>query len=194
MAERSLSLICAETSDELAAIGAFRQAAFADRSAMAVAATEAVDTRAFVFGLEGPDGVEAGARVLPLPDDDAGISRFDHPAARKHGMQTEVGRLATAAVGSPRLSLAMLALGSYWMVQHTPFRDYVAYCSPRLAALYRRVGARDLGVETLRPGTHRPYRFVVGRFEQTADQLLGYLGYDAPEDLVRPRIPMAGAA
>lgn len=142
-----LSLICAETSSELAAIGTFRQSTFERRSAIDLDAVEAADARAHVFAIHEAGQVRACARVLPLPGHEAGIARFDHAAARDHGMQTEVGRLAAAADGSPRLALSMLALGSYWMVEHTQHRSYVAYCNPRLATLYRRVGARDLGVE-----------------------------------------------
>lgn len=187
-------LFCADDSAELVEIGAFRQATYAVRSGLAVEAAEPADTRAYVFGLRGPSGMLGCARVLPLPDGGSGISQFDHPLAEDHGMQTEVGRLAAAAGGSPRLVLATLALGSYWMVEHTLHRSYVAYCAPRLASLYESVGARDLGVETVKPGTDRAYRFVVGSFERTAEQLLAYLGYDSPADLVRPAGAMAGAA
>ena len=190
----AVSLFCAETPSELAEIGDFRRAMFAARSALALEAVESADDRAYVLGLRGPTGMLACARVLPLPDDEAGIRRFDHPAAQSHGMQTEVGRLATAAGGSPRLVLAILALGSYWMVKHTPHRSYVAYCSPRLASLYESIGARDLGIETVRPGTDRRYRFVTGRFEHTAEQLLTHLGFDSPPDLVRPAAATVAAA
>lgn len=189
-----MSLICAQTSSELAEIGTFRQAAYAAKGTVTIDEVEAADIDAYVFGLRGSTGMLACARVLPLPHDEAGISRFDHPLARSHGMQTEVGRLATATGGSPRLVLAMLALGSYWMVEHTDHRSYVAYCNPRLASLYEGVGARDLGVETLKPGSDRPYRLVVGSFERTAQRLLAYLGYDFPADLIRPPAAMSGAA
>jgi hypothetical protein len=70
---------------------------------------------------------------------------------------------------------ALLGLGSQWMVDHTPHRDYVAFCNAKLVPAYEAVGATDLGIALPRPGSARTYRFVTGRFDDAAERALGLL-------------------
>jgi hypothetical protein len=190
----SVALLRAEGAAEVAAIRSFRAATYEHRSGLAIEDDIELEGRGYLFGLYRDEELLACGRVLPLPDRGAGLHQFDHKLVARHGMDTEVGRVAVASGGSPRLVLATLGLGAFWMTRHTPYRTFVAFCTPRLAGLYVRVGARDLGVEVVKRGTADPYRFVAGRFDVTADTVLGMLGIDSPSDRVRPPIALPGAA
>ena len=189
-----VTLICAETSAEVSQIRAMRQQAYERRSGLVLDDDGATDDRAYLFALCRGDVVLATGRVLPLPDDRAGMAQFHHPAARDHGMQTEAGRVAVASGGSPRLILATLGLGACWMAEHTRHETFIAFCRPRLARLYGYVGARDLGVEAVKAGTDVGYRFVAGRFDVAAGRALAMLGLPSASGYVRPPTPLAGAA
>ena len=190
----SATLLRAESPNELARIRAMRRETYERRSGLLVDDEVSTDSRSFLFALCRQDVILASGRVLPLPDEAAGIGQFDHPAAGEHGMDTEVGRVAVAARGSSRLVLVTLALGASWMVQHTPHETFIAYCRPRLARLYEYVGARDLGVQVTRVGSDVPYRFVVGRFEVAAERALRLLSLDSATPYLRPPTALAGAA
>ena len=189
-----VTLLRAETPAEVSRIRAMRREAYERRSGLVIDDDNAPDGRGYLFGLCRGDTVLASGRVLRLPDQGAGITQFDHPAARDHGMDTEVGRVAVAAGGSPRLILATLGFGACWMAEYTSHQTFVAFCRPRLARLYAAVGARDLGCEVIKAGTDVPYRFVAGRFDVAAERALGLLGSPPASDYIRPPTPLAGAA
>ena len=164
------------------------------RSGLLIDDDPTTDDRGYLFALCRDDVILASARALALPDGAAGMAQFDHPVAREHGMDTEVGRVAVAAGASPRLVLATLGLGACWMTEHTPHQSFVAFCRPRLARLYRYVGACDLGVEVVKTGTDTPYRFVAGRFDVAAERALSLLGVSSAVQHIRPPTVLAGAA
>jgi predicted GNAT family N-acyltransferase len=171
----SLRLLHAEGSRDIAAVRRFRFLTYLHRSDMVVDDSVAVDERSHLFALLAQDEIVACARVLPLPDDAAGINQFDHKAISAQAAPTEVGRLAVSARRSPLLILALLGLGAHWMVEHTRHERFLAYCDRRLVPAYQRVGAEDLGIELPRPGRSRPYRFVTGRFDVAAEQAMSLL-------------------
>jgi hypothetical protein len=160
---------------ELAAVRAFRERTYLQRSKLVVDGERALDRRSVVLGLYHDDELVGCVRVVPLPDAEAGITRFDHPLLAGCTAATEVGRLAVAAGRSPVALLALLGLGSQWMMEHTSHRDYVAFCNAKLVPAYEAVGATDLGIELPRPGTARTYRFVTGRFDDAGERALGLL-------------------
>ena len=169
----------AQTAPELEAVRDFRVATYRSRSHLEIDDGMEVDKRGFILGLWADGGLAGCARVLPLPDPEAGITSVGHPAARQHGMDCEVGRLAVAAGASARTFLALVGLGSQWILSFSELRTFVAYCAPRLARLYQHVGARDLGVEVVHGQNQRIYRLVAGRFDVVAAQTRGLLGLPA---------------
>ena len=170
----------AHTASELEAVRDFRVATYRSRSHLEIEDGVEVDRRGLVFGLWAGTELTGCARVLPLPDPEAGISAVDHPAARHHGMECEVGRVAVAAKGSARSFLALVGLGSHWMLTFTDLRTFVAYCAPRLARLYEHVGARDLGLEVVHARNQRTYRLVTGRFDVVAARTRALMGIAGP--------------
>ncbi|MBA3288642.1 MAG: hypothetical protein H0U21_11560 [Acidimicrobiia bacterium] len=173
-------LVVARGHRQLADIRAFRSRTYLQRSRLVLDDEAALDRRSLVMALHRHDELVACARVVPLPDPDAGITEFVHPVLADCGADTEVGRLAVAAGHSPILLPMLLGLGSRWMLEHTVRRDYVAYCNAKLVPAYEAVGARDLGLELVRPATGRAYRFVTGRFEDAATLATGLV------DALRP--------
>jgi hypothetical protein len=171
-----IRLIQAQTADELAAVRDFRVATYRSRSNLEIADGVDVDERGFVFGLWAGGELRGCARALPLPDPEAGIAAVGHPAARQHGMECEVGRVAVAAKASVRTFLALVGLGAHWMLSFTDLRTFVAYCAPRLARLYEHVGARDLGLEVSHARNQRTYRLVTGRFDLVAARTRALMG------------------
>src|SRR5690242_18592941 len=111
-----LVLTQAHTASELEAVRNFRVATYRSRSNLEIDDGVEVDRRGLIFGLWAGGELTGCARVLPLPDPGAGISAVSHPAARHHGMESEVGRVAVAAKGSARSFLALVGLGSHWML------------------------------------------------------------------------------
>jgi hypothetical protein len=165
-------LSAAHSFAELAEVRAFRDQTFRQRSQIVLDDELALDRRSVVLGLRQDDALVACVRIVPLPDADAGIAQFDHPLLAECAAATEVGRLAVGAGRSPFVLPTLLGLGSQWMVDHTPHRDYVAFCNAKLVPAYEAVGATDLGIELDRPGSTRRYRFVTGRFDAAADRAL----------------------
>jgi hypothetical protein len=182
----------AQTAGELETVRDFRVATYRSRSNLEIEDGVDVDRRGFVFGLWAGAELSGCARVLPLPDDDAGISAVGHPAARHHGMECEVGRMAVSAKSSARSFLALVGLGSQWMLSFTDLRTFVAYCAPRLARLYEHVGARDLGIEVVHAQNHRTYRLVTGRFDVVAARTRALMGIAGPA-LAPDGAPWAGS-
>jgi hypothetical protein len=182
----------AQTTSELEAVRDFRVATYRSRSNLEVEDGVDLDRRGLVFGLWAGNELTGCARVLPLPDPDAGISAVGHPAARHHGMECEVGRVAVAAKGSARSFLALVGLGSQWMLSFTDLRTFVAYCAPRLARLYEHVGAKDLGLEIVHASNQRTYRLVTGRFDVVAARTRALMGIPGPSHRVATP-PWAGA-
>jgi hypothetical protein len=178
--ESEVALLPAQTGPELEAVRAFRVTTYRSRSNLEIEDGVEVDKRSYVFGLWSGGDMRGCARVLPLPDPEAGIAAVGHPAARDHGMQCEVGRVAVAAHGSALSFLALVGLGSQWMLSFTDLRTFVAYCAPRLARLYEHVGATDLGVEVTHAANRRTYRLVTGRFEVVAATAQARIGIAAP--------------
>src|SRR5262245_52691773 len=178
--ESEVVLTQAHTASELEAVRDFRVATYRSRSHLEIEDGVDVDRRGLVFGLWAGSELTGCARVLPLPDPEAGISAVGHPAARHHGMECEVGRVAVAAKGSARSSPALVGLGSHWILSFTDLRTFVAYCAPRLARLYEHVGARDLGLEVVHAGNQRTYRLVTGRFDVVAARTRALMGIAGP--------------
>ena len=176
----------AQTAGELEAVRGFRMETYRSRSHLEIDDGVEVDERGYVFGLWSAGDLRGCARVLPLPDPDAGIAAVGHPSARDHGMQCEVGRVAVAAKASGRSFLSLIGLGSQWMLSFTELRTFVAYCAPRLARLYQHVGARDLGVEVVHATNHRSYRLVAGRFDVVAGRARDLMGINYPTGPGRP--------
>ena len=168
-------LTVARSFAELAEVRAFRERTYLQRSQLVVDGELALDRRSVVLGLHQDDELVACARVVALPDAEAGIAQFDHPLLAGCTATTEVGRLAVASGRSPLVLPALLGLGSQWMIDHTPHRNYVAFCNAKLVRAYEAVGATDLGIELPRPGSARTYRFVTGRFDDATERALGLL-------------------
>lgn len=171
----AIRLIRATDSAEVTAIREFRSRVFLERSSLILDDDPSIDQRGYLFALQRGPEILACVRVLVLPDAEAGISRFDHPLAIAHGMQSEVGRVAVAPKRSARLLLSLLGLGAQWLCEHTAWETFVAYCRPNLVPLYERVGATDLGVDVARPGAHHSYRIVTGRYDVAASRALALL-------------------
>jgi hypothetical protein len=169
----------AQTAPELEAVRDFRVATYRSRSNLEIEDGVDVDRRGFVLGLWTGGELTGCARVLPLPDPEAGISAMGHPVAGEHGMDSEVGRVAVAAQASARTFLALVGLGSQWMLSFTELRTFVAYCAPRLVRLYRHVGARDLGLEVVHAQNQRTYRLVAGRYDVVAGRTRDLMGISA---------------
>jgi hypothetical protein len=74
--------------------------------------------------------------LTPLPGDIVG----DDEAC-------EVGRIATRGLASGfPYSAALLCMGSRWLLQHTMYSRFIAYCREPLVRLYEAVGAVDTGI------------------------------------------------
>ena len=189
--ESEVVLTQAQTATDLEAVRDFRVTTYRARSNLEIEDGVDVDRRGLVFGLWAGGELTGCARVLPLPDSEAGISAIGHPAARHHGMECEVGRVAVAAKGSARSFLALVGLGSHWMLSFTDLRTFVAYCAPRLARLYEHVGAKDLGLEVVHARNHRTYRLVTGRFDVVANRTRALMGIPDPAHTVADQ-PWAG--
>jgi hypothetical protein len=140
----SVRLVHAEHRRDIAAIRRFRFLTYLQPSDMVVDDSAALDERGHLFGLLAHGEIVACARVLPLPDEGAGINQFDHGAIAARAAPTEVGRLAVTRHRSPLLLLAMLGLGARWMVEHTRHERFIAFCDRRFVPAYERVGAEDL--------------------------------------------------
>jgi hypothetical protein len=177
----SMSLVRANTPDLIADVRQFRARTYWARSSMVIDDDVAVDERSYLFALRAADEIVACTRVLVLPDPAAGINEFRHPLLSELTAATEVGRLAVARRTSPYVLFAMLGLAADWMLEHTEHDEYIAFCRPRLVAAYEAVGARDLGIQVDKPGTDRPYRFVVGRIDVAAERALEIVGASGRE-------------
>jgi hypothetical protein len=165
----ALQLIRASTNDELHAAAAFRRSIFFERRG--VSFDEVLEARRDRAGhvlllLAGGQPV-ATARILRYPTH---LSTLHEMApALDADADSEVGRIA--ALASPegiRHSRALLALGAAWLIAHTDLRRYVAYCHPKLLALYRQAGAGVVGVPCPVPGRADPYLVIAGRYEDAA--------------------------
>jgi hypothetical protein len=174
----SLRLTVAASAEHRARAAAFRREVFFDRRGVLLdEVLEAQrDREGHVFLLLDGSTPVATARVLPYPST---VSPMLELGQGSGGLRAdaEVGRIA--AVRSPdgaRASLALLTLGSHWLVSNTHRQRYIAYCHPKLVDLYRLVGAEDLGVSCVVPGRSDAHRIVSGTFADAARlgvQLLG---------------------
>jgi hypothetical protein len=160
-------LVRARSVAELAEASAFRARVFEERRGVRFdAALEARrDHEGHVFLLFESGAVVATGRALAFP---SGLSPLAEvaPDLAASEADSEIGRIAALrSNGAARYSLALLALGARWLLEHTNHRRYVAYCHPVLVDVYRAVGAVDTGRECRVPGRSACHRILCGSYE-----------------------------
>jgi hypothetical protein len=175
-ADGSLVLLRVSGPDQLHQAAAFRKGIFRDRRRVTFdEVLEARRDRAGHLFLLLCDGRPAAtARVLPRPSPWSALGELV-PGLGALAVDSEVGRIA--AVPSPegvRYSLALLALGAAWLVEHTDLRRYAAYCHPKLLDLYRLAGAEVVGGPCAVPGRSDAHFVIAGRYEDAATLAPGW--------------------
>jgi hypothetical protein len=181
----TLRLTVALSADDRARAAAFRREVFFDRRGVLLdEALEAQrDREGHVFLLLDGSTPVATARVLPYPSTVSPMLELGQ-ASGCLGAEAEVGRIAAVrSPGAARASLALLTLGSRWLLGNTHRQRYIAYCHPKLVEIYRLVGAEDLGVSCIVPGRSDAHRIVTGTFADAARLGARLLGI--PESEVR---------
>ena len=113
------------------------------------------------------------------------------PGLPDFGADSEVGRIvAPRSADSVGYSSLLLVLGAMWLLTHTRYRRYIAYCHPKLLPLYELVGARDTGMTIELAGRSHPYCILLGTYAGCVEAgfaQLRHAGISEPEavDAVR---------
>jgi hypothetical protein len=163
-------LVHAGSPRELERAAAFRRRVFLERRGVCFdeALEAARDRVGLVFLLLEDGALVASGRALPLPSALSPLSALQ-PGIDVPGADSELGRIAT--LGSPAgltRSLTLLSLGARFLLEHTRYRRYVAYCHPKLVPLYRAVGAEETGDSVVVPGRPEPHRVIAGSYTDAA--------------------------
>lgn len=159
-------LVRASSAPELALASAFRSSVFEERRGVRFdEELEACRDRAgHVFLLFDRGELVATGRALAFPSSLSPLAGLA-PDLGTSGADSEIGRIA--ALCSPdgaRYSLLLLALGASFLLRHTSFRRYLAYCHPALVDLYRSAGAHDTGRACRVPGRSAAHRILCGSY------------------------------
>ena len=154
---------------DFALLAGFRQRVFRERRS--VNFDEVLEARrdraGHAFVLFDAGAPVAVGRVLPYPSALSSLPE-QRRLARATAADSEIGRVAClASPDAAPYSLALLTLGSLWLLAYTRLRRYVGYCHPKLVPLYRRLGAA-LGDEIRIPGRSDAHRVISGSYEDAA--------------------------
>lgn len=159
----------ASTAGELRVAGALRERVFRERRQLTF--DEAVEARrdrtGHVFLLYEQGTPIAVGRVLPYPSPVSDLVDLSHAAGAQRA-DSEIGRVACVpSLATPRCAVRLLTLGSFWLLEHTRLRRYVAYCQPRLVPMYRALGATPCAELRLAQRSE-PYWLISGSYEEAA--------------------------
>ncbi len=167
------------TAAELRVAAALRERVFRERRQLCF--DEVMEARrdrtGYVFLLQEQGVPIAVGRVLPYPSPLSTLVDLSREAGARRA-DSEIGRVACLASSqTPRSALRFLTLGSFWLLEHTRLRRYVAYCQPRLVPLYRALGATPCA-EVRVPGRSEPYCIINGSYQEAAERGARRLGLE----------------